>query len=123
MQLVDFIDYREIFNKVKLNHLKEFPTQESYEEYLKENDEEYNFAKELYTALNYDFKELQTDTSDTIDDLTLSNWLSEGHLWVEFSESGNNANENGDNHWGYGFQFKIDLEEELFIDYSYENYG
>ena len=123
MQLVDFIDYREIFERVKKNHLKEFPTKESYDEYLKDNDEKNNFVKELYTALTYDFKYLDTDSSETIDDLTLSNWLAEGHLWLEFSEGGNNSNENGDNHWGYGFQFKIDLEEEIFIDYSYENYG
>jgi len=123
MQLVDFIDYRTIFERAKINHLKEFPTKESYEEYLKENEENFSFVKELYTALTYDFKDLDTDSSETSDDLNLSNWLSEGMLWVEFSEGGNNANESGDNHRGYGFQFKINLEEEIFVDYSYENYG
>ncbi len=123
MQLVDYIDYRSIFEKVKINHLKEFPTKESYIEYLKENDENFSFVQEMYTALEYDLSKLDTDSSDTIDDLTLSNWLSDDFIWVEFSEGGNDSNEGGNNYWGYGFQFKIDLDQELFTDYSYENYS
>ena len=72
MQLVDYIDYRSIFEKVKTNHLKEFPTKESYIEYLKQEEEDYSFVSELYFALGLDFSEFDTDSSDTIDDLSLS---------------------------------------------------
>ena len=123
MQLVDYIDYRSIFEKVKTNHLKEFPTKESYIEYLKQEEEDYSFVNELYFALGLDFSEFDTDSSDTIDDLSLSNWLSENYIWLEFSQGGNDSNEGGDNYWGYGYQFKICLDQDIFIDFSYENYS
>lgn len=123
MQVVDFIDFRAIFEKVKLNQLKEFPTKESYQEFLSDNDEDFSFVEELYNALAHDFKDLDTDSSDSIDDVSLATWLADGFLWLEFSEGGNNATEAGDNYWGWGFQFKVDLDSELFTGYLSENYG
>ena len=44
-------------------------------------------------------------------------------ITFEFSVSGNNATENGNDYWDYGWTFVVDLETDLFIDFYYENYS
>lgn len=124
MQLIDYIDYWEIYNKIKKNQLEQYPTAKDYIEELKGLEEPYDYVEEMYNALTSglsgDFEML---SSDNYDDYSLIATLKEGQLLIELSEGGNNTTENGDDFWGYGLQFVVDLEYELFVGYSYENYS
>ena len=124
MQVIDYIDYWEIFKSVKNNQLENFPTAEDYIEELKSWDEPYEYVEEMYSFLlsNYT-NDFEMITSASYDDSILSSVLHENKLFIELSEGGNNATENGDDYWGYGLQFVVDLESELFVGYSYENYS
>jgi len=77
----------------------------------------------MYRLFNEDLSNMDVYNSDNYDDYSFQDSLKEGKIYVEFSEGGNNATENGDDYWGYGLCFKIHLEYELFVGYSYENYS
>jgi len=124
MQLIDYIDYWEIFKKVKKNQLEQFPTAKSYIKELKYFDEPFDYVEEMYAFLLADYtNDFEMITSDSHDDSILSSVLDENKLLIELSEGGNNATENGDDYWGYGLRFIVDMENELFVGYSYENYS
>jgi len=123
MQIIDYIDWREIYNKVKKNHLKEFPTAESYIKELIGLDEPYEYVEEMYRLLGEDLGNMDVYNSDNYDDGSFQDIFKQGKIHVEFSDGGNNATENGDDYWGYGLCFTIDLDEEIFVGYSYENYS
>lgn len=125
MELIDYIDYREIFEIVKKNHLKEYPTVEEYIENMEGvyHVEDKN-AREMYEAFKIDFSEYSPPSStDGFDDSVILDYLKKDRLFLEFSIGGNDSNESGDNYWGYGHQFTISLDDELFIDYNFENYS
>lgn len=78
----------------------------------------------MYTFLLADYtNDFEMITSDSYDDSILSSVLDENKLFIELSEGDNNATENGDDYWGYGLQFIVDMETELFVGYKYENYS
>lgn len=124
MKLIDYIDYWEIFGKIKNNQLEQYPTANDYIEELKACDEPFDYVEEMYNFLLTDYEtDFDITNSDNSDDSTLLEFLKEGKLFIELSECGNNATEKGDDFWGYGHKFTVDLENELFVNYEYENYG
>ena len=60
-----------------------------------------------------------TDNSFDIEVIDLKNNL----LHIELSVGGNNTTENGDDFWGYGWTYTVDLENELFVSYVFQNYS
>jgi len=123
MQVIDYIDWREIYNKVKNNHLEQYPTAQDYIEELKSCDEPYDYVEEMYRVFQENLGDMDVFSSDNYDDYSFRDMLMTGKIHVEFSEGGNNATENGDDYWGYGLIFTVDLDQELFVGYSYENYS
>lgn len=125
MNILDYIDYREIYNKVKKNQLEEYPTANDYIEQLESCDEPYEYVEEMYRAFELDFNEYDTPTSDEMDDSIIISYLNKSQFFIEFSIGGNDANESTNyNYWGYGHQFIVDLEDDgLFVGYSLENYS
>lgn len=123
MQIIDYIDFLAIFNKVKENHLRLYPTQEDYIKELKELDQPFDYVGGLYFFLKYsNASEMDCNNSDNSDDSILK--IVDGKITIEFSEGGNDANESTNhNEWGYGYFFTIDLENELFVGFSTENYS
>jgi len=123
MQVIDYIDWREMYNDIKKKHLEQYPTAKEYIEEVKTWDEPYDYIEEMYRMFEEDFSEMDVFSSDNYDDYSFQDILKEGKIHVEFSEGGNNATENGDDYWGYGLCFTINLDEELFVGYNYENYS
>lgn len=124
MQLIDYIDYWEIYKKVKKNQLEQYPTAKDYIKELKEWDEPFEYVKEMYEFLLSEYtNDFEMINSDSYDDSILSSVLDDNKLFIELSEGGNNATENGNDYWGYGLQFTVDMENELFVGYKYENYS
>lgn len=123
MKITNFIDWKSIYEEVKEKHLKEYPKATDYIKDRKYFEEPLDYVKEMYRVLKQDFSELEVNNSDDYDDDYLASLLKDGLVEIEFSEHGNNATENGDDYWGFGFIFTIDLENELFVGYRYENYG
>ena len=124
MQLVDYIDYWGIFKKIKTIQLEEYPTARDYIEFLDSVEEKSDFVEEMYVVFNINFDEFESNSSDNDDDFYLVTYLSKQQLFIELSIGGNDANESTNyNEWGYGYQFTVDLVEERFIDYTYENYS
>lgn len=123
MEVVNYIDWRGIYETVKKNQLKYYPTAESYIEDLRDNNEPFEYVEEMYRLLKEDFSQMDVFNSENYDDDSFIDIMKKRQIFVEFSEGGNNATENGDNYWGYGFCFKIDLDEDFFIGYHYENYS
>lgn len=122
MKLLDYIDFRTIFETVKKNQLSLFPTAEDYIEYLDGFDEDYSFVRPLYNRLNQDLSHCSFPSSEEWELEDVLEFF-KGDLIIELSHGGNDSNENGDNFWGYGYQFVIDMEEELFNNYTEENYS
>ena len=122
MEIIDYIDFNSIFEKVKNRQLEEYPTAKDYIDFLKDIDEPYNYVEEMYESFNnlpedYDFTNSESnDDSEVID---LENKL----LHIELTIGGNDATEGGDNFWGYGWKYSINLEDDLFVDYRFENYS
>lgn len=123
MQIIDYIDFHSIFKKVKENHLSLYPTEESYIEELQDNDESFEYVHDLYLFLKLrDVTDKKCNNSDNSDDSILN--IVDNKITIEFSIGGNGANESTNhNEWGYGYLFTIDLENELFVGYSFENYS
>ena len=49
--------------------------------------------------------------------------LEKNQINFEWSIGGNNSTENGYDFWGYGWTFTVDLENELFVGFDFENYS
>lgn len=124
MKIIDYVDFRGMFKKVKDNQLKYFPTKESYIEELKSINEDYAFVDKLYLMLEReDLDDMDFPNSDSQDDTLLRAYIDDNLLDIELTIGGNNSNENRDNYWGYGFVFTVNLEDELFVNYWEENYS
>jgi len=122
MQIIDFIDFKSIFEKVKNNQLKEYPTAKDYIKFLKAVEEPYHYVEEMYKSFDnlpddYDFT--NSDTAFDVEVIDLENEL----LHIKLSIGGNNATENGDDFWAYGWNYTVNLDDELFAGYSFENYS
>lgn len=122
MQIIDYIDFGSIFKKIKNQQLKEHPTDKDYINFLKTCGEPFHYVEEMYKSFDnlpedYDF----TNSDNAFDNEVID--LDKNLLHIELSVGGNNATENGDDFWGYGWNYTIDLEEELFVGYSFENYS
>lgn len=126
MQLIDYLDFGSIFEKVKKNHLEQYPTKESY---INENEgiiEDLSFVNDLYIDLLSSnevpyFGEREFPSSNSHFDNDLID-LEKNTLIIELSVGGNNATENGDDYWGVSWVFEVDLEEEIFINYYTESF-
>lgn len=124
MQLIDYIDFHSIFERVKKNQLEMYPTAQDYIKELEYYEENFDYVEEMYKALTADLipGDAEANNSQTsCDGDTI--WLLENRLELVWTIGGNNATENGDDYWGYGWRFTIDLDNELFVGYSEENYG
>lgn len=122
MELIDYIDFAELFSKAKKKHLESYPTAEEYIKELKSCGEPYDYVSEMYRMFDNIPDEAESPNSSmgcTDDYLDLGKNL----IDLEWSIGGNNATENGDDYWGYGWIFTINLEEELFVGYKEENYS
>jgi hypothetical protein len=122
MQIINYIDFELIFKEVKKNQLEEYPTAKDYIKFLKRIEEPYHYVEEMYKSFNNlpeDYEFTNSDNAFDVEVIDLENNL----LHLELSIGGNDANENGDDFWGYGWQYTIDLEEELFVSYFFENYS
>ncbi len=122
MDILDFLDIKSIFDKVKKNHLEQFPTAQDYMTHLSYDDENFNEIEEMYRALNYPLDSYKIANSENYCDNEMID-LIERKMDIEFLYSGGHAHEGGDDYWCYGFMFKIDLDDELFIGFSEENYS
>jgi len=118
MRLIDYIDYWEIYRKIKKSQLEQFPTAQEYIEELKDLDEPYDYVEEMYKAFKIDFSGFDGVDSENFPNDCIGNIFS-----FEFSTGGGESYENGgDNFWGYGYNFEINLDEERFVNFWFENY-
>ena len=74
MQIIDFIDFKSIFEKVKNNQLKEYPTAKDYIKFLKAVEEPYHYVEEMYKSFDnlpddYDFTNSDTAFDEEVIDL------------------------------------------------------
>lgn len=122
MQIIDYIDFKIIFEKIKENQLEKYPKAEDYINFLKGNNEPFYYVEEMYKSFGIKIESPDypcTDNSFDIEVIDLKNNL----LHIELSVGGNNATENGYDFWGYGWNYTVDLENELFVSYVFENYS
>jgi hypothetical protein len=122
MQIIDYIDFKSIFEKIKKKQLEEYPTAKDYIDFLEEVGEPSHYVEEMYESFynlpnNYDFT--NSDNAFDVEVIDLENEL----LHIELSIGGNNATENGNDYWGYGWNYTVNLDDELFVSYSFENYS
>jgi hypothetical protein len=122
MQIINYIDFKSIFEDIKKNQLEEFSTAKDYIKFLKRIEEPYHYVEEMYKSFNNLPEDYEFTNSNSAFDVEVID-LEKRLLHIELSIGGNDANENGDNFWGYGWQYTINLEDELFVDYSFENYS
>jgi len=122
MDLINYIDFSGIYEAIKKEHLKYYPTAEDYIEYLKSNEEPFDYVLEMYARFDNIPDEAEVPNSDMGCFLDYVD-IGKDTVVVEWSIGGNNATENGDDYWGYGWRFTINLEYELFVGYSEENYS
>lgn len=122
MQIIDYLDFKSIFEKVKNNHLEEFPTAKDYIKFLKSSDEPYHYVEEMYKSFDNLPKDYDFISSENAFDNEVIN-LEKNLLHIELLIGGNNATENGDDFWGYGWNYTVDLDSELFVSYYFENYS
>jgi len=123
MEIIDYLDFDSIYKKVKSNHLANFPTPESYIKYLEGLEEDFSYVNEMYDWINNPAEDTELPTSENKFDNEVI-FLDKGLLCVEFTIGGNDANESTNhNEWGYGWEFVIDLEEEIFIGFTENNYS
>ena len=122
MQIIDYIDFKTIFEEIKKNQLEEYPKAGDYIKYLKDNEEPFHYVEEMYKSFEHKIENPDYPCSDNSLDIEIID-LKNNLLHIELFVGGNNATENGDNFWGYGFNYTVDLETELFIGYHFENYS
>jgi hypothetical protein len=122
MELINYIDFASIYQRAKKNQLKEYPTAEDYISELKSLFEPYDYVHEMYKMFNELPKDAEVPNS-TMGCFSDYVNIEEDTVSVEWSIGGNNATENGDDYWGYGWVFDINLEYELFTNYRFENYS
>lgn len=120
MKLIDYIDFHSIFEKVKENHLKHYPNKEDYIDLLMDMEVPYDFVEDMYTFLLNPPEDIEL-ADDRFDDEVIV--VDENELVIEWTIGGNNSTESGDDLWGYGWEFTIDLEDEIFIDFKFHNYS
>lgn len=121
MKLIEYLDIESIFKHVKFNQLECFPTAQDYISELESMNEPTHYVEEMYRYLLNPTEGAEIDVSDP-SDLDLIK-LENNQFVLEWSIGGNESNEGGDNYWGYGWVFTINLEDELFVDFSFENYS
>lgn len=122
MKIIEFIDFYEIYQKVKESQLSSYPTAEDYIKELKIFNEPFDYVEEMYKYLLHPPEDADLgNTSEYIDEDMID--FGNNRLCLEWTVGGNNATENGDDFLGYGFIFTVDLENELFVGYSEENYS
>lgn len=120
MKLIDFIDFVEIYKQIKNNHLENYPSAKDYIEELKSFAEPYDYVEEMYNFFENFPEDAQiSDEFSDCDCIDIENKT----LTFEWFVGGNNATESGDDYWGYGWTFTVDLDTELFIGFSYDNYS
>lgn len=122
MQIIDYIDFKSIFEEIKEIQLEEYPTPEDYIEYLKTIEEPYHYVEEMYKSFENLPDECEFTNSKNAFDVEVID-LKNNLLHIELSIGGNNATENGNDYWGYGWNYTINLDDELFVGYSFENYS
>jgi len=118
MKILDYINFEEIFKKVKENHLEQYPTAKSFQEDFYGSSD---WADGMYNFLNNKPEDANIDMHEWEDMWAIN--VSSDTLKIELTVGGNNATENGDDYWGYGWIFTIDLENELFVGFEEENYS
>lgn len=120
MRLIEHLDFAGIFEKVKENHLKEYETPEDYINIVMWDEKETNWVFNMYNFLNnfpdasiwmseYELEDIYNSTENTLD--------------IEWCVGGNDSNESGNNYWGYGWIFTVNLEDEVFTGFRQENYS
>jgi hypothetical protein len=122
MKIIEFIDFCALYKKVKESQLEQFPTADDYIEELKSCDLPFDYVEGMYHYFTHPPEDAELSSTDEWGDADALK-LDEGHVLLEWTIGGNNATENGDDFWGYGWIFTIDLETELFIGYTEENYS
>lgn len=121
MKIIEYIDFDSIYQDVKKNQLDSYPTAKDYIEELKSFEEPYDYVEEMYKYLLNPPEDADlTNTQEYSDEDCIK--LEKNQINFEWSIGGNNATENGDNFWGYGWTFTVDLENELFVGFDFENY-
>lgn len=126
MYLIDYLDFGAIFEETKKNHLELYPTPESYKYEMEGIIDDLSFVDELYQDLLCKEKDRYEDGREYPNSYIgcdLIDLIDGNRLTIELSIGGSNATENGDDCWGYGFNFVVDLEEEIFVGYYVENYS
>ena len=96
--------------------------QMNYINFLKSIEEPYNYVEEMYKSFNNIPKDCDFTNSENAFDVEVID-LEKNILHVGLSIGGNNATENGDDFWGYEWNYTVDLDTELFVSYSFENYS
>jgi len=122
MKIIDFIDFYALYKKVKENQLEQYPTAKDYIDELESCDELFDYVEEMYKYFSHPPEDADLSNTDEWSDEDVIK-LDKNQILLEWSIGGNNATENGDDFWGYGWIFTVDLENELFIGYSEENYS
>ncbi|MES2864106.1 MAG: hypothetical protein V4666_08310 [Bacteroidota bacterium] len=122
MDLINYLDFSGIYEAVKKNQLKQYPTAEEYISDLKSQGEPFDYVAEMYKRFDNIPDDAEVPNSETGSFLDYVN-IEEEIMSVEWSIGGNNATENGDDYWGYGWVFEINLDYELFVGYREENYS
>lgn len=123
MNILTYLDLAQIFKEVKANQFKEYPKAKDYIKFLQSIDEDCAYVTDMYEMLN-DEKYLSTLSFADPEEYTLEDIYDGENITIELSIGGNDANESTNyNEWAYGYEFKINLDYELFEGYKENNYS
>lgn len=127
MNIIDYLDFTEIYKKIKKIHFENYETKEEFIQDLIDMELDTSFVDGLYRFFDYDFGDQDvttTSSENSCDHDVFDSVMLVRELEFEFSIGGNDTNESTNhNEWGYGYIIKIDLETEMFIGYREENYS
>lgn len=122
MQIKDYIDFGQIYNDIKKSQLENYPTAKDYIEELKALDMPFDFVEEMYKCLTEGYMDSDATIQPECLDSELID-LDKNKIIIEWGVGGDISTENGYDYWGYSWNFTVDLELELFVDYSFENHS